>query len=230
MNSDRPRRARPDRHDRRNTRGDHGDKPRRRLSRAHDARRPSSERRPLSSSPMCPARSALRNVASVGEDDFGKLNLDRLRRDGSTSRPSRSAPTSNRQRLRPLPEDGPRDFVYNIANSVPVWSVDDAAKALFARAGHSPYHGSPPSVLQPVVDVLEAGFAAIKARGGTISVDPSFRAKSFSIRGRRGRVSRGCSTPPIWCCPRATRSKLRPASEMKPRRSRRCSRAASTRW
>ena len=57
-------------------------------------------------------------VAAVGEDDFGRLNLERLRRDGadvSAVLVSPDWPTGSAfVRYRP---DGSRDFVFNIANS-----------------------------------------------------------------------------------------------------------------
>jgi sugar/nucleoside kinase (ribokinase family) len=77
-------------------------------------------------------------VACVGNDDFGKINIDRLRTDGadvSAIAVSPDYPTGSAfVRYR---KDGSRDFVYNIGKSAAgLVGLTPEAKALIARAGH----------------------------------------------------------------------------------------------
>ena len=77
-------------------------------------------------------------IGAVGDDDFGRVNLDRLMRDGvdvsgiavDPMMPTGSAFVRYRA-------DGSRDFVYNIATSAAArfgWTA--AVASLVARAGH----------------------------------------------------------------------------------------------
>jgi fructokinase len=73
----------------------------------------------------------------VGDDDFGRVNLRRLERDGadvSAVLVSPETPTGSAfVRYR---EDGSRDFVFNIAKSAAsLVALTEAARALIARAG-----------------------------------------------------------------------------------------------
>jgi sugar/nucleoside kinase (ribokinase family) len=87
-------------------------------------------------------------IGCVGRDDFGTINLERLRRDGvdvSAVSVSDRYPTGSAfVRYRP---DGGRDFVYNIAESAAGQiRLTDAARALADRAGHLHVMGSTLSV------------------------------------------------------------------------------------
>ncbi len=84
-------------------------------------------------------------IGAVGDDDFGRVNLDRLAGDGvdvSGVAVDPDFPTGSafvRYRA-----DGRRDFVYNIATSAAArfgWSGPVAA--LVARAGHLHVMGTP---------------------------------------------------------------------------------------
>ncbi len=115
-------------------------------------------------------------VGAVGRDDFGTVNLDRLRRDGvdvSAVAIDPDFPTGSafvRYRA-----DGSRDFVYNIATSAAArFGLSDAVTALIARAGHLHVMGTALS-MPAARDVIEYAAQAIKARGGTLSVDPNLR-------------------------------------------------------
>jgi sugar/nucleoside kinase (ribokinase family) len=120
-------------------------------------------------------------IASVGRDDFGTLNIERLARDGvDVSAISRSdhLPTGTAfVRYRP---DGGRDFVFNIAwSAAGEISLSDAAKTLIARAGHLHVMGSALSI-PAAWPVVEAAIASIKARGGSVSFDPNLRKELLS--------------------------------------------------
>ncbi len=125
-------------------------------------------------------------VSAVGNDDFGRLNLDRLAADGvdisavhvDPDRPTGSAFV----RYRP---DGTRDFVFNIRHSacghIP---LDAAAQSLLAGAGHLHVMGS--SLSSPALVRLNCEAAqAVKARGGTVSFDPNLRKEILDAPGLR---------------------------------------------
>lgn len=115
-------------------------------------------------------------VGAVGNDDFGRVNVDRLRRDGvdvSTITVDPDYPTGSAfVRYR---NDGSRDFVYNIARSAAArfgWSPD--VSDLISRSGHLHVMGSALSV-QSAREVIDKAVDIVKARGGTLSVDPNIR-------------------------------------------------------
>jgi fructokinase len=115
-------------------------------------------------------------VACVGNDDFGRINVERLRADGadvsavsvSPDHPTGSAFVRYR-------EDGSRDFVYNIGTSAAALiSLTPEAQALFARAGHLHVMGTA-FAIPGAWEMIEAALAAIGARGGSVSLDPNLR-------------------------------------------------------
>ncbi|WHO72933.1 sugar kinase [Rhizobium sp. BT03] len=115
-------------------------------------------------------------VGAVGDDDFGRVNTDRLKRDGvdisaisiDPDYPSGSAFVRYRK-------DGSRDFVYNIATSAAArfgWS--QVVGDLIDRSGHLHVMGSALSVPSARA-VIDKAVDIVKARGGTLSVDPNIR-------------------------------------------------------
>jgi tagatose kinase len=125
-------------------------------------------------------------IGCVGADDFGRVNLDRLRRDGVDVEGVRIDPEmatgSAFVRYRP---DGSRAFVYNIKHSAAgAISLDSAAKAVLNRGDHLHVMGT--ALSSPnIVEVILAAAEAIKARGGTISFDPNLRPEILNLRGLR---------------------------------------------
>jgi sugar/nucleoside kinase (ribokinase family) len=125
-------------------------------------------------------------IGCVGNDDFGRVNLDRLRRDGVDVEGVRVDPEMAtgsafvRYRL-----DGSRAFVYNIKHSAAgAISLDAAAKAVLDRSDHLHVMGtalSSPNIVEVVLGAAEA----IKARGGTISFDPNLRPEILNLPGLR---------------------------------------------
>ncbi len=125
-------------------------------------------------------------VGCVGDDDFGRVNLNRLRRDGvdvSGIRIDPEAVTGSAfVRYRP---DGSRAFVYNIKQSASGRiALDAASRAVLARSDHLHVMGTALFSPQIVAIVLEAA-EAIKARGGTISFDPNLRPEMLRLPGLR---------------------------------------------
>ncbi len=125
-------------------------------------------------------------IGCVGNDDFGRVNLDRLRRDGVDVEGVRIDPElatgSAFVRYKP---DGSRAFVYNIKHSASgAIALDDAAKAVLARSDHLHMMGTALSSPR-IVEAALAAAEAIKARGGTISFDPNLRPEILNLPGLR---------------------------------------------
>lgn len=115
-------------------------------------------------------------VGGVGDDDFGRVNINRLRADGvdvSAIHIDPDYPTGSAfVRYRP---DGNRDFIYNAGTSAAAridWS--DAIEAVVARAGHIHIMGLALS-MPKVAPLIERAALEIKAKGGTLSLDPNLR-------------------------------------------------------
>lgn len=123
-------------------------------------------------------------ISSVGDDDFGRVNLDRLAADGvdvsgihiDTDRPTGSAFVRYRT-------DGSRDFVFNIKHSASgALNITSGAKTLLDTADHLHIVGS--SLSSPdCVDLNVKTADAVKARGGTVSFDPNIRKEILSAPG-----------------------------------------------
>ena len=125
-------------------------------------------------------------ISAVGDDDFGRVNLARLERDGvdvsgvhiDTDRPTGSAFVRYRA-------DGSRDFVFNIRHSASGAIAPTAfSDALIKSADHLHVMGSAlssPALAAMVLDAL----GRIRARGGTVSFDPNLRKELLSAPGMR---------------------------------------------
>lgn len=115
-------------------------------------------------------------ISAVGEDDFGRLNIERLKRDGADvtaieilpDMPTGSAFVRYRQ-------DGARDFVFNIAKSASgMIRMTENAKTLIGRAGHVHVMGSA-FAIPGIAEILMEAVAVVKSRGGSVSFDPNIR-------------------------------------------------------
>jgi len=130
-------------------------------------------------------------VSCVGNDDFGRLNLDRLRRDGvdiSAVRIHEEAATGSAfVRYR---HDGQRDFVYNIRHSANQYiELDDRTRTLIARADHLHVMGS--SLFSAnMIAITDEAMREIKARGGTVSFDPNIRKEMLGFAPLRQALER----------------------------------------
>lgn len=122
--------------------------------------------------------------SAVGDDDFGRINLDRLARDGvdiSAVRVHPDRPTGTafvRYRA-----DGSRDFVFNIRHSASGHlKMTPEAKRLLDSADHLHVTGSSLTSSELIELNTEAG-SQIKRRGGTLSFDPNIRKEFLASRG-----------------------------------------------
>ncbi|KJC50497.1 sugar kinase [Bradyrhizobium sp. LTSP885] len=115
-------------------------------------------------------------VGAVGDDDFGRLNIERLAGDGvDVSAISIQPDIATGSAFVRYREDGSRDFVYNILRSANSRiELSAAAERLIASADHLHVMGSTLSI-PAVQTITETAVARVKARGGTISFDPNVR-------------------------------------------------------
>jgi sugar/nucleoside kinase (ribokinase family) len=125
-------------------------------------------------------------VSRVGDDDFGRLNLDRLRQDGVDVSGIEVAPGeatgSAFVRYRP---DGSRAFVYNIAHSATGGlTLTPSAEALIDRCDHLHIMGTALSA-PGLATVAREAVARIRSRGGTLSFDPNLRPEILQTPGLR---------------------------------------------
>lgn len=125
-------------------------------------------------------------VARVGDDDFGRLNVQRLRSDGvdvsGIDVAKGEATGSAFVRYRP---DGSRAFVYNIAHSATGKLVlTAAAVALMNSCDHMHVMGTALSA-PGLAEVAREAIARVTARGGTLSFDPNLRPELLDTPGLR---------------------------------------------
>lgn len=125
-------------------------------------------------------------ISGVGDDDFGRINLERLKRDGvdiSGVRLDRDRPTGSAfVRYRP---NGSRDFVFNIKHSAcGRLNTSEKVNALVESTDHLHIMGS--SLSDPeFVRMNITSAETIKSRGGTVSFDPNIRKEMLSAPGMR---------------------------------------------
>ncbi|TDL79425.1 sugar kinase [Palleronia sediminis] len=138
-------------------------------------------------------------VSAVGDDDFGRVNLDRLARDGvdisavhvDPDRPTGSAFVRYRA-------DGSRDFVFNIRHSAcGQIAMTAGAEALLAGADHLHVMGSSLSS-RGLVEMNLAAAEAVKARGGTLSFDPNLRKEMLRAPGMAEAMARFLSLTDLF--------------------------------
>ncbi|WP_417818925.1 sugar kinase [Tritonibacter scottomollicae] len=130
-------------------------------------------------------------VSSVGRDDFGRINLDRLRTDGvdisavaiDPTRPTGSAFVRYH-------DSGARDFIFNIEHAAcGQIAMTAEADQLFQSADHLHIMGSSLSSERFIEINLKAA-EAIKTKGGTVSFDPNLRKEMLNRPGMREAMQR----------------------------------------
>jgi hypothetical protein len=120
-------------------------------------------------------------VACVGDDDFGRLNIDRLAKDGVDTRAISRHPKLPTGiafvRYRP---DGQRDFLYSIEGSAAAQVSSESLDRVIRETRH--FHVTGLSLaFDKVAEFVSNALPAIKAAGGSISFDPNIR-KEMLVR------------------------------------------------
>lgn len=130
-------------------------------------------------------------IGCVGDDDFGWLNIERLRGDGvdvsAIEVRSGAATGSAFVRYR---EDGDRDFVFNIRDSANQYiRLGEAALAVLAQAGHLHVVGSSLGS-DAIATAVLAAIDIVRSGGGTVSFDPNIRREMLETPGIREAMQR----------------------------------------
>src|SRR5271156_4335152 len=125
-------------------------------------------------------------IGCVGDDDFGWLNIDRLRRDGvDTSAIALLSDAVTGSAFVTYTETGERHFIFNIANSASgrllASSVTESV-----LADCTWFHVMGSSLFSPgITEAVRKAIVMVKRRGGVISFDPNIRPEILRSGGRR---------------------------------------------
>jgi sugar/nucleoside kinase (ribokinase family) len=125
-------------------------------------------------------------IGCVGDDDFGLLNIDRLKRDGvdtSSIHVVKQATTGSA--FVTYREDGERDFVFNIVNSAcSQLNASHVDAHVLKDCRHLHVMGSSLFSFR-IIDATKKAIEIVKAKGGTVSFDPNIRKEMLRISEMR---------------------------------------------
>jgi sugar/nucleoside kinase (ribokinase family) len=115
-------------------------------------------------------------IGCVGPDDFGRLNLNRLRASGVETADIREVPaTTTGSAFVTYRDDGGRDFIFNIANSAAA-ALDAAQIRPEPFQGCRFFHVMGSSLFSAgIAAAVRRGVELAKAAGARISFDPNIR-------------------------------------------------------
>lgn len=121
-------------------------------------------------------------IGCVGDDDFGALNVERLRADGvdvSGIAVIKTATTGSA--FVTYREDGERDFIFNIANSASgQLSVGTIREDLVKDCRHFHVMGSSLFSFR-IIEAMKKVIETVKGQGGTVSFDPNVRKEMLRV-------------------------------------------------
>ena len=141
-------------------------------------------------------------ISCVGDDDFGWVNVERLRRDGVDISAIRIHPdqVTGTAFVR-YRDTGERDFVFNIRHSAAGHTrLTEEGRALLNGCGHLHVVGS--SLFSPpLIEAARQAVRHVKERGGAVSFDPNIRKEMLDIPGMRRRSGRCCGNATSSCRP-----------------------------
>ncbi|WP_407289554.1 sugar kinase [Raoultella planticola] len=121
-------------------------------------------------------------ISCVGNDGFGRMNIERLASDGVDTRGIRILPAdSTGSAFVTYHPDGERDFIFNIKNSAcGKISADDVTEELLKECRYFHVMGS--SLFSfPLVNAVKKAASIVKANGGIVSFDPNIRKEMLDI-------------------------------------------------
>lgn len=121
-------------------------------------------------------------IGCVGPDDFGTLNLNRLRASGVDVRAIRRVPgATTGSAFVAYKADGSRDFIFNIANSAAA-ALDAAQLEPELLAGASFFHVMGSSLFSPqIAAAVRRGVELARAAGAKVSFDPNIRKELLAL-------------------------------------------------
>jgi tagatose kinase len=121
-------------------------------------------------------------IGCVGDDDFGVLNVERLRADGvDVSGISVIKAATTGSAFVTYREDGDRDFIYNIANSASAsLSVGNIRDDQLKQCNHFHVMGSSLFSFR-IIEAMKKVIETVKGHGGTVSFDPNIRKEMLRI-------------------------------------------------
>ncbi|CAB1074936.1 sugar kinase [Alkalispirochaeta odontotermitis] len=125
-------------------------------------------------------------ISCVGNDDFGHLNIDRLKKDGvDVSAINIISDSTTGSAFVTYKVNGERDFIFNITNSACAHiSLTAAGAKLLQESSHFHIMGSS-LFSSSMVESVKMAVDTIKNRGGTVSFDPNIRKEILSLAGMR---------------------------------------------
>lgn len=125
-------------------------------------------------------------IGRVGDDDFGHLNIDRLRDDGvDTSGIGVASGEVTGCAFVRYRADGTRRFVYTLAQSAAArLPLTAAGEALIDGCDHLHIMGTALTV-PDMAAMARLAVQRVKARGGSLSFDPNLRAEMLDTPGLR---------------------------------------------
>ena len=121
-------------------------------------------------------------IGCVGDDDFGWLNIERLRRDGvDTSAIAVLEEAVTGSAFVTYDQTGERQFIFNITNSASAHlSASDVSAARLAGCTHLHVMGS--SLFSPGLrEATAKAVDIVKRQGGRVSFDPNVRPELLGI-------------------------------------------------
>lgn len=125
-------------------------------------------------------------IGCVGDDDFGRLNLDRLKADGvDTSAIAVLEDAVTGSAFVTYDEDGGRRFIFNITNSASARLSPSHVEATdLSECSHLHVMGS--SLFAPGIrDATSRAIDIVAGQGGSISFDPNVREELLDLPGMR---------------------------------------------
>ncbi|MDQ0326530.1 sugar/nucleoside kinase (ribokinase family) [Rhodopseudomonas julia] len=125
-------------------------------------------------------------ISAVGPDDFGAVNLERLKADGVDVSAIAVIPDavtgSAFVRYR---EDGNRNFIFNIRQSAcGQVSLDQGVEKMLGEADHLHVMGSS-LFSDKIISLIRTAVERVKAKGGSVSFDPNIRKEMLDFPGMR---------------------------------------------
>ena len=125
-------------------------------------------------------------IGCVGDDDFGWLNIERLRHDGvDTSAITVLKEAVTGSAFVTYDQTGERHFIFNIANSASAHlSASHVSPALLENCTHFHVMGS--SLFSPgIQEAMDKAIRIVKSQGGSVSFDPNIREEMLERPGMR---------------------------------------------